>query len=85
MRRWGQVGADVDAAKAAAAVYLPALHREAAARVGVACPETDSKSEGEHAGIWALPLTGGPLPMGADCFFDGALFGANGQLSVTTR
>lgn len=82
MRRWGQIGAAVDAAQTAAAAYLPALHREAAARVGVHCPEADYKSEGEHAGIWALPLTSGPLPMGADCFFDGAALGTDGRLRV---
>lgn len=83
MRRWKQIGADVNAAKVAAAVYLPALHREAAARLGVACPETDYKSEGQHAASWALAQSGGSLTIGADRFFDGAVYNPDGQRAAS--
>jgi hypothetical protein len=50
----------------------------AAAMVGVPCPQTDHKSEGMHAGIWALRLPSGLLTMGPDAFFDGAVYGTDG-------
>jgi two-component system, oxyanion-binding sensor len=83
MRRWGQIGDDVDAAEIAAQVYQPQICRDAAALVGVACPEHDAKSEGMHAGVWALRLASGLLTMGPDAFFDGAVYGADGMLAET--
>ncbi|MEC9363732.1 MAG: CmpA/NrtA family ABC transporter substrate-binding protein [Sinimarinibacterium flocculans] len=78
MRRWGQIDTAIDAADIAAQVYRPQVCREAAAMVGVPCPQTDHKSEGMHAGIWALRLPSGLLTMGPDAFFDGAVYGTDG-------
>lgn len=80
MRRWGQIGNEIDAVAVAAAVYLPQLYREVAERLDVACPPDACKSEGEHAGIWGLRLPQGLLTMGADAFFDGAVYSADGCL-----
>ena len=52
--------------------------------VGVACPEQDAKSEGLHAGVWALRLASGLLTMGPDAFFDGVVYGADGMLAEAT-
>ena len=81
MRRWGQIRGEIDATAVASTVYLPQLYREVAARLDVACPTDDCKSEGEHAGIWGLRMPQGLLTMGADAFFDGAVFSADGCLS----
>ncbi len=78
MRRWRQIGDGIDTATAAASVYQPDIYREAAARVGVASPKDDYKTEGLHPGIWTLPLPSGLLMMGADAFFDGAVYGTDG-------
>ncbi len=78
MRRWGQIGDAVDANEIAMQVYQPEVCREAAAMVDVICPQTDHKSEGEHAGIWGLRQSNGLLTMGPDAFFDGAVYGTDG-------
>ncbi|ROO27286.1 nitrate transporter [Salinisphaera orenii MK-B5] len=74
MLRWGQIGGSLDIAATAAAVYRPGIYREAVADIGVACPDTDTKSEGRHAEGWALATNDGAIAMGADRFFDGRVF-----------
>jgi ABC-type nitrate/sulfonate/bicarbonate transport system substrate-binding protein len=73
MRRWGYLGAEVDA-KAATAIFRPDLYAQAAGAVGLSVPAMPSKSEGQHAGDWRLPASPNPIAMGPDRFMDGAVF-----------
>jgi len=76
MRRWGQVGSDVDIAAAADAVYRPDLFRAAAAELGEPAPLVDEKVEGAHPECWTLDEATAPIPMAPDLFFDGKVFDA---------
>lgn len=78
MQRWGQLGRDIDGAAMATRVFKPQIYREAATLLGVVCPEHDSKAEGAHGGPWSLALPSGAMTMGADAFFDGAVYDRNG-------
>jgi ABC-type nitrate/sulfonate/bicarbonate transport system substrate-binding protein len=79
MRRWNQVDGDINPATIAAATCSTKVYREAAARIGAISPRHDHKTEGLHPGIWTLPLLSGPLKMGPDAFFDGAIYGTDGM------
>lgn len=72
MQRWQQAPPSVDAAKVAAAVFLPALYRRAAAALGISAPLNDGKAEGLHAEAWPLAGSLSEIVMGADRFLDGA-------------
>ena len=74
MRRWGQIGAEVDIAAVAEAVYRPDLFRAAAAGLGEAAPAADDKVEGGHGRPWVLAQAGAPIPMAPDLMFDGRVF-----------
>jgi nitrate/nitrite transport system substrate-binding protein len=74
MRRWGQIGPDVDLRATAAAVYCPDIYRDVAAALGLGSPTFDRKREGAHAGDWTLEGTSGAVSAGADLFFDGGIF-----------
>jgi nitrate/nitrite transport system substrate-binding protein len=76
MRRWGQIGSEVDIAAAAEAAYRPDLFRAAAAELGVAAPLVDEKVEGFHAKPWTLDEATAPIAMAPDLFFDGRTFDA---------
>jgi ABC-type nitrate/sulfonate/bicarbonate transport system substrate-binding protein len=53
MRRWGQIGPDIDIAGTARAVFRPDLYRTAARAAGAACPDEDWKIEaGWPAGVF---------------------------------
>lgn len=76
MRRWPGLPPTFDDATLralAAQVYRPELYRAAAARLGIAAPREDYKTEGAHGEAWILDGEGGPLPMAADRFLDGAI------------
>jgi ABC-type nitrate/sulfonate/bicarbonate transport system substrate-binding protein len=74
MRRWGQIGPEVDIPAVAEAVYRPGLFRAAATALGLASPLIDEKVEGAHAGPWTLEAASAPIAMAADLFFDGQVF-----------
>jgi ABC-type nitrate/sulfonate/bicarbonate transport system substrate-binding protein len=74
MRRWGQIGPDVDVPTVAADVYRPDLYRPAAEQVGAPVPLEDSKVEGVHAAPWTLGTGAGPIDMAADRLFDARAF-----------
>lgn len=75
MRRWGQMGDDVDIATTADAVYRPDLFREAAADLGLPTPADDFKPEGVHDAPWsAAAANSGAITLGADLFCDGRPF-----------
>ncbi len=74
MRRWGQIGPDVDLAAVAQAVYQPDLYRRAAADIGVPAPAIDAKIEGGHIEPWVLTGIGGAIPMEPDRFIDNRIF-----------
>lgn len=76
MRRWGQIGPEVDIAAAAEAVYRPDLFRAAAAELGEPAPLVDEKVEGAHGQSWMLDEATAPIPMAPDLFFDGKVFDA---------
>ena len=58
MQRWGQLSALVDLADVARLTYRPDLYRSAAAALGIAVPEADTKCEGGHADVWPLRAHG---------------------------
>lgn len=74
MRRWGQIGAEVDLRLAAEAVYRPDLFRVAAASLGEGAPLVDDKAEGGHDQPWLLEQATIPVAMGPDLMFDGRVF-----------
>lgn len=74
MARWGQIAAPLPLRPIAERVYRPDLYREAADRLGLACPTVDDKVEGCHAGDHPLTEATGPLTLGADRFLDGQCF-----------
>jgi ABC-type nitrate/sulfonate/bicarbonate transport system substrate-binding protein len=73
MMRWGQVGRDVDVARALDC-YRPDLFRTACADAGISAPLQDSKIEGAHAAAWAITGSRGPIPMTADKLPDDGSF-----------
>ena len=76
MRRWGQIGPEVDITATADAVYRPDLFRAAAAALGEPAPLVDEKVEGVHAQPWRLDEATQPIRMAPDLFFDGRPFDA---------
>ena len=77
MRRWGQIGPEVDFARTAEAVYRPDLFRTAAAALSEPAPLVEEKVEGAHAAPWRLDEASvEPIRMAPDLFFDGRLFDA---------
>jgi len=74
MRRWGQIGPEVDMRLAAETVYRPDLFRVAAAQLRQSAPLVDDKAEGGHAAPWTLDDATGQIPMAPDLFFDGRVF-----------
>ncbi|MEX0607590.1 MAG: CmpA/NrtA family ABC transporter substrate-binding protein [Halofilum sp. (in: g-proteobacteria)] len=74
MARWGHLPAGVDLSAAVQQAVRPDLFREAAAEVGLLCPDEDMKLEGEHDAPWSLETAGGVIAMGPDRFFDGTRF-----------
>jgi NitT/TauT family transport system ATP-binding protein/nitrate/nitrite transport system substrate-binding protein len=76
MRRWGYLGAGVDA-KAATAIFRPDLYAIAAGAIGVPVPTTPVKSEGRHATDWKLPAKPRPIAMAPDQFMDGVCIDAD--------
>ena len=74
MARWDLIG-EVDAPALAARVYRPDMYRAAMARLGVDVPVADSKIEGAHDTAWQLEALPQPIPMAADRFCDGRVFG----------
>jgi ABC-type nitrate/sulfonate/bicarbonate transport system substrate-binding protein len=53
MRRWGQIGPEIDIAGTARAVFRPDLYRTAARAAGAVCPDEDWKIEtGWPAGVF---------------------------------
>ena len=75
MLRWGQLPPPVDI-KRAAEVYRPDLFRLAAQELGLPCPPCDRKVEGVHEQPWLLATSTDSFTLGADRFFNGAVFGA---------
>jgi nitrate/nitrite transport system substrate-binding protein len=76
MRRWGQIGPEVDILAAAEAAYRPDLYRAAAADLGAPAPIIDDKVEGLHSAPWTLDQATAPIPMAPDLFFDERAFDA---------
>ena len=70
MQRWGHLETSLEPEMIARSVYRPEVFRAAAERLGLPCPEADSKAEGEHRAEWMLVCSQGPLAMGADMFMD---------------
>lgn len=74
MRRWGQIGPEVDIRAVAETVYRPDLFRRAAADLGQASPLVDLKAEGGHDQPWELDLATTTIAMAPDAFLDGRIF-----------
>jgi two-component system, oxyanion-binding sensor len=77
MRRWGQLGAEIDIASTAAKVYRPDLYRPVAAALGVPTPTVDRKTDGDHAAPWVLTDATQPIAMLPDLAIDGRRFDPN--------
>jgi nitrate/nitrite transport system substrate-binding protein len=71
MVRWQQLKPSVDFHAVAEAVYRPEIYRDAAARLGIAAPNIDYKTEGDHTETWLLDPAN---TLGSDAFFDGRHF-----------
>lgn len=76
MVRWAQAAPPPDARAVADRVFRSDLYRAAVQPAGLPCPTVDRKPEGAHAAPWTLVEATRPIAMGADDFFDGAIFGA---------
>jgi len=74
MVRWGQIRQPVTLREVAERVYRPDIHRQAVRLTGMDAPAADFKCEGVHPDGWDAPSAGGSIPLGADCFIDGATF-----------
>jgi nitrate/nitrite transport system substrate-binding protein len=74
MRRWGQIGPEVDIRAAADQVYRPDIFRAAAASLGEPAPLVDDKAEGGHDVPWVLEQASGPIQMAPDLMFDGRVY-----------
>jgi two-component system, oxyanion-binding sensor len=74
MRRWAQIGAEIDIAATAASVFRPDLYRPVAAALGVPSPTIDRKTDGNHAAPWVLTDATQPIAMLADTTIDGRRF-----------
>lgn len=74
MVRWGEVAASQGNAAIAAASFRPDLYREALRPLSAPLPLADFKTDGEHDAPRDVPAENGPLSMGPDRFFDGAIF-----------
>jgi ABC-type nitrate/sulfonate/bicarbonate transport system substrate-binding protein len=73
MARWGYLDDHADIV-GAAAIFRSDLYAEAARSLGLAVPNTTSKSEGRHGKRWRLASTRAAIEMGPDLFLDGAVF-----------
>lgn len=87
MLRWGQIDHSIDMDAVACAVYQPELYRQAAARLGLAAPNVDEKTEGEHGCAWDFDqtVTGEAITMGADLLFDGQRYDPGRPLDYLQR
>jgi nitrate/nitrite transport system substrate-binding protein len=85
MLRWGQIEKPLDVRAAAAAVYRCDLHREAADAVGASAPLLDEKPEGAAPAPWTTAGSLGPITMGAERFFDGAVFDPRNVVAALAR
>ncbi len=74
MVRWGEVVASPDNAANAAATFRPDLYRAAVEPMGVAVPAEDYRRDGDAAEKHAVAALNGPMMLGPNRFFDGAIF-----------
>ena len=74
MQRWGVIGGAQDPLQVAQKVYRPDLYRQAAKRLGLPAPETDSKRDGVHLEDWVLGSGANAVQMGPDWFMDNRIF-----------
>ena len=74
MIRWGDLPNSLDAKNIIKDIFWVDFHREVVTEMGLASPDINVKSEGEHDSKWELTVGTTPIMMGADMFFDGKLF-----------
>ncbi|MBB5518689.1 CmpA/NrtA family ABC transporter substrate-binding protein [Amphiplicatus metriothermophilus] len=74
MARWGQIEAPANFLAIADGAYRPDIYRIAAARLGVAAPLCDAKTEGAPDRAWVLTEATAPIAMSASAFIDGGVF-----------
>ncbi|CAL4869785.1 Nitrate/nitrite binding protein NrtA (plasmid) [Asticcacaulis sp. MM231] len=72
--KWGMLTPEHDFDQLARHVYRPDLWREAAASLGLNCPEADEKTEGGQAAGWEIPAKPHNIVMPANELFDGGVF-----------
>jgi two-component system, oxyanion-binding sensor len=85
MARWGQLDPSADLPALAADVYDGETQRQAQRALGGAVPLIDTKLEGVHASPWTLEEATSPIAMGADLFFDRAIFDPAAPLASIRR
>lgn len=71
MIRWGDAPENVDIAAISEAAFRPDIYRNAAAELGIACPNRDEKVEGAHSHAWLMMDATAPIAFGPDRFLDG--------------
>jgi nitrate/nitrite transport system substrate-binding protein len=74
MYRWRQLTEPLNMHAIARGTFNSHDYRQAAASLGIPCPEGDSKTEGEHDRPWEISTHNGPLLLGADAFIDNRRF-----------
>jgi NitT/TauT family transport system ATP-binding protein/nitrate/nitrite transport system substrate-binding protein len=74
MRRWRQIGRQVDIAATARRVYRPDIYRGAAKLLGLSSPLADEKPEGQGSPL-IVPGDLGDIALGDRGFFGGQSFG----------
>lgn len=82
MVKVGQIDAPKDFGAIADCVMLPDLYRTAAAKLSVAAPSIDAKTEGTHVTHWMLEQATQQIPMPPDLLFDGQTFDPANPLSL---
>ncbi len=74
MYRWGQLQKPLNIKQVAESIYRPDIFREAAMQLGLDYPQSNYKTEGEHATTWQFNENGKSFELGADHFIDGRIF-----------
>jgi ABC-type nitrate/sulfonate/bicarbonate transport system substrate-binding protein len=86
MYRWRQIQSPIDVDDIAARVFRSDLFAEAAADLGIVCPESGDKVEGVHEAEWPFELPDhSVVTMGRDLFMDGARFDPGDSVHYATR
>jgi NitT/TauT family transport system ATP-binding protein len=74
MVRWGELPGSQAQAEIARSCFRPDIYRAALESLGIDAPAVDMKRDGVHAEPYEMAGRMGPIGMGPNAFFDGAVF-----------